>query len=206
MLVFEPLRAEHLPALAEVLRHEEVYRYIEPAVPPYEEFVESLTRGLRGPPPGASRQYWLHYLVSDSISGERVGRLEANITLGRREKGERRRKGGGAALGWGSISTAATDDFCEIAVVLSPRWWGQGMGSAALAWLHSTVHADHGINLFYATTHPQNARCQRLLIRNGYSEIHSTERRLLSYEAGDLIFRYSMEENNEPDKTMARSV
>jgi hypothetical protein len=107
---------------------------------------------------------------------------------------------------WGSISTAATDDFCEIAVVLCPRWWGQGTGSAALAWLHSTVQADHGINLFYATTHPQNARCQRLLIRNGYSEIHSVERRLLSYEAGDLIFRYSMEENNEPDKTMARSV
>lgn len=157
----EPLRIEHLPALAAVLRHEAVYEHIGGEVPSLDDFVRGLARALAGPPPERPDERWLNYLLCDAHSGRMIGRLEATVVPGR----------------------------AEVAFLVDPGLWGRGYASAGLAWLHDEVTRLAAAVDFWATTVPANIRCQALLRRAGYAEVATASAPVLaSYEPGDLVF------------------
>jgi len=159
ILLIEPLRAEHLRELATHLRHPEVYEHIG-GLPSFEDFVLDREIALRGPSTEAGHEYWLNFLVRDGSSGQMLGRLEATLH----------------------------DSIAEVAFLFSPKHWGKGMASEALAWLHREVQDAYGITSFWATTIPANTRCQSLLLRAGYRQVHTGAPVLYSFDDGDLVF------------------
>ena len=159
ILLIEPLRAEHLCELAAHLRHPEVYEHIG-GLPSFEDFVLDREIALRGPSTEASHERWLNFLVCDGSSGQMLGRLEATLH----------------------------DSIAEVAFLFSPKHWGKGMASEALAWLHREVQDAYGITSFWATTIPANTRCQSLLLRAGYRQVHTGAPVLYSFDDGDLVF------------------
>jgi RimJ/RimL family protein N-acetyltransferase len=161
-ITVEPLRVEHLPELASVLRHRAVYQHIGGEVPSLDEFVLGLTRALAGPPASRPDERWLNYLMREPARGRMIGRLESTVVPGR----------------------------AEVAFLLDPALWGLGYASTGLAWLHAEVERVAGPVEFWATTAPENTRCQALLARAGYVQVAETGwPRLASYEPGDVVFR-----------------
>lgn len=158
-LVIEQLRAEDLVELAARLRHPEVYRHIG-GTPSLEDFILDRERALRGPSQAASSERWLNFLVRERSSRQMLGRVEATLH----------------------------DAIAEVAFLFSPTHWGKGFAQEALAWLHREVDRAYGISDFWATTAPANARCQALLRRSGYAQVHAGAPVLYSFEAGDLVF------------------
>jgi len=157
----ERLCPEHLPALAIVLRVPEVYTYISGGLPSEQDFLLGLTRALAGPPPHRTEELWLNYLVRRAGSGEILGRLECTV-----------------------INRVA-----EVAFLFATAVWGQGYAREGLEWLHAEVERRAGRVGFWATTHPDNIRCQKLLARAGYREVCVAEApQLVTYEAGDRVF------------------
>ena len=158
-LFIEQLRAEHLAELAVHLRQPEVYEHIG-GLPSVEDFVLDRVNALRGPGPGASNERWLNFLVREASTNQMVGRLEATLH----------------------------DSIAEVAFIFSPKHWGKGLASKALSWLHAEVQDTYGITSFRATTVPANTRCQALLARAGYQQVHAGMPVLYSFEEGDLLF------------------
>jgi RimJ/RimL family protein N-acetyltransferase len=160
-LHIKPLREEHLVDLAQVLRHSAVYEHLGGRVPSEEEFVLGLRRALKGPPSTRPKEIWLNYLVTLVESGEVIGRLESTIN--------------------GSVA--------EVAFLFSPSTWGVGFAQEGLEWLHKEIHGVAGNIQFWATTVPENLRCQALLRSAGYVEIAGNSAPpLTSYDEGDLVF------------------
>ena len=120
-----------------------------------------LRRALEGPPSTRPNEIWLNYLVTLVESGEVIGRLESTIN--------------------GSVA--------EVAFLFSPSTWGVGFAQEGLEWLHGEIRRVAGNIQFWATTVPENQRCQALLRRAGYVEVpgHSAPP-LASYDEGDLVF------------------
>lgn len=162
-LHIEPLRAEHLTELATQLRLPEVYQHIG-ELPSLADFILDREIALQGPSTDASSERWLDYLVRDRKSNQMLGRLEATLH----------------------------DSLAEIAFMFSPRYWGKGYASEALAWLHVQLRETYGIRSVWATTVAQNTRCLHLLQRAGYQQVRSKFPVLYSYDEGDLVFRLSM--------------
>jgi RimJ/RimL family protein N-acetyltransferase len=158
-LQIEPLRAEHLPELAVQLRHPEVYKHIGGA-PSLDDFILDRERALRGPSEAARNEQWLNYLVRERASSQILGRLEATLH----------------------------DSIAEVAFLFSPFSWGKGFAHEALAWMHNEIQQSYGIACLWATTVPENTRCQALLVRSGYTQVQTGAPMLYSYEAGDLVF------------------
>ncbi|MFM8769005.1 MAG: GNAT family N-acetyltransferase [Rubrivivax sp.] len=158
-LLIEPLRAEHLRELATYLLHPEVYEHIG-GLPSFEDFVLDREIALRGPSMEAGHERWLNFLVRDESSRQMLGRLEATLH----------------------------DSIAEVAFLFSPKHWGKGIASEALAWLHREVQDAYGFTSFWATTIPANARCQSLLLRAGYQQVRAERPVLYSFEEGDLVF------------------
>jgi RimJ/RimL family protein N-acetyltransferase len=160
-LRIEVLQPQHIPALAAVLRDPAVYRFLGGPVPDDEQFRLGLSRALAGPPPDRPGERWLHYLVRHADSGDVLGRLECTVT--------------------GRVA--------EVAFLFAPAAWGRGHARAGLHWLHLEVGRLAGPVAFWATTHPDNVRCRRLLERAGYREVAVDEAPpLATYDAGDLVF------------------
>lgn len=88
----------------------------------------------------------------------------------------------------GRLEATLHDSIAEVAILFSPKHWGKGFAREALAWLHGEVQAKHEITSFWATTVPANTRCQALLLRTGYQQVHSGAPPLYSFETGDLVF------------------
>jgi hypothetical protein len=64
-----------------------------------------------------------------------------------------------------------------------------GYASYGLNWLHSEIVRHCGAVPFWATTVPENMRCQALLRRAGYAQVApAAAPRLLTYGDGDLVF------------------
>lgn len=162
-LHYEPLQSHHLKALAEVLMSPAVYQHIGGEVPPLHQFTLGLERAIAGPPAHCQDQRWLNYLVR-SESGAILGRLEATIH----------------------------HQIAEVAFLLSPDYWGRGIGTRALTWLHDEIYRVSGVREYWATTVHDNLRCQHLLTRCGYQGCAVPTHPLLSYDEGDLVFRYIM--------------
>jgi RimJ/RimL family protein N-acetyltransferase len=160
-LVFERLLPAHVDELAAVLRNDEVYRHIG-GTPSPELFRLRMQRALAGPPPGRGDQRWINYLARLEHTGAAIGRLEATV-----------------------IGTNA-----EVAFLFDPTHWGAGHARRGLAWLHGAVEGEVGAVQFWATTVPENKRCQRLLEACGYEPVApNAAPRLVSYDEGDLVYR-----------------
>jgi RimJ/RimL family protein N-acetyltransferase len=160
-LHIEALRIEHLPALEQALRHEAVYAHIGGRVPTLEQFTRGLTRALAGPPAERTGERWLNYLVREAGTGRVLGRLEATVHAG----------------------------HAEVAFLFDPSVWGRGYATEGLAWLHAELARVAGPVPCWATTVPDNRRCQALLQRAGYRAVPAAEApHLSSYDDGDLVF------------------
>lgn len=157
---YEPLQVHHLTALGEVLMSPDVYEHIGGHVPSLQEFRLSLERAIAGPPIERSDEHWLNYLIRTE-SGAMLGRLEATIHHG----------------------------IAEVAFLLSPNYWGKGIATEALTWLHNEIYRVSGVREIWATTVNENARSQQLLARCGYQKSETPIHPLFSYDEGDLVFR-----------------
>lgn len=158
-LHIEPLQVEHLPELAMQLRHPEVYAHIG-GVPSLEDFILDRVRSLEGPGPAAGDEQWLNFLARERTSGQMLRRLEATLH----------------------------DGIAEVAFLFGVSHWGRGFAYEGLAWMHDEIQQSCGITNFWATTVPENTRCQSLLLRSGYTQVHAAPPMLYSYEPGDLVF------------------
>lgn len=161
-LRIEPLCVEDLEELAIVLRHPAVYEHLG-AVPSLEDFLLDRQRALTGPGPGTREELWLNFLVREPIGNAMIGRLEATVHHG----------------------------IAEVAFLLGPNHWGRGYAREALLWLHSEIIRRADIHDFWATTTPENTRCQALLHRCGYKPVHNDPTCLRSFETGDLVYHWT---------------
>jgi RimJ/RimL family protein N-acetyltransferase len=90
----------------------------------------------------------------------------------------------------GRIQATCYGEWAEIAYVFGVEWWGRGYATEATRWLEGHVAATVGVNDFWATVGPANARSIALLERLDYEETSRLpERPLASYEPGDRCFR-----------------
>ena len=64
----------------------------------------------------------------------------------------------------------------------------KGIAHEALAWMHGEIQEPFGIVSFWATTVPENRRCQALLQRSNYTQVHAGVPLLYSFEKRDLVF------------------
>ncbi len=158
-LQIEQLRKEHLSELADHLRQSAVYEHIG-GTPSLEDFILDRERALQGPGQSAPSEHWLNFLVRERETNQMLGRLEATLH----------------------------HSIAEVAFLFSPTCWGRGFAHEALAWMHNHIQQLYGIASFWATTVPENTRCQSLLCRSGYTQVRAGVPVLYSYEAGDLVF------------------
>lgn len=162
-LLIEPLRTEHLEELATQLRLPEVYQHIG-ELPSIKDFILDREIALRGPDSSyaAHGERWLDFLVRDRKTLHMLGRLEASLH----------------------------DSLAEVAFLFNPTHWGKGYASEALSWLHFHIEESYGVSSFWATTVPANVRCQSLLRRAGYQQVHSDLPNLYSFDEGDIVFHF----------------
>jgi RimJ/RimL family protein N-acetyltransferase len=171
-LFFEPLREAHLDSLAVVLRQPAVYAHIDADVPSPAAFREALTIALAGPPPHVRDETWLNVLVRAHADGPMLGRLEATVH----------------------------DGLAEVAFLFDPAHWGRGIASRSLAWLHGELARRVALpGGFWATTVPANHRCQALLQRLGYRQVHGPLPPLRSFDPGDQVHHRDVEASTAPD-------
>lgn len=155
-----PLQPEHLDALALAIRKPAVYEFIGGVVPSHERFCAGLARALQGSP--RAGETWLNYLVRVAASGRVIGRLEATLHRG----------------------------IAEVAFLFDPEVWGRGYAAEGLGWLHERLMQEEAApSGFWATTVPENRRCQALLERCGYRRVvQGWPQPLLSWDEGDLVY------------------
>lgn len=114
-------------------------------------------RMAEGPPEG-SGQAWVNFAVRRRADGRAIGRVEATVH----------------------------DGLAEVACVFDPATWGQGCASEAAAWLLDHCARVQGVERFFATAHPDNARSLALCQRLGFRPAE-TWPPLLSYDEGDVV-------------------
>lgn len=157
----EPLQVAHLDALATVLRHPAVYRHIGGEVPSLADFHLGLTRAMAGPTASQTGQVWLNFLVREQPEGALLGRLEATVH----------------------------DGLAEVAFLFGPQYWGHGYATRGLDWLCQSLLERPDCNQLWATTLPENTRCQALLSRCGFEDGYARRPPVLfTYDEGDRVY------------------
>lgn len=157
-----PLDEADIEPLAQGLWHESVYRHIGGLPAAQAEVSDWLRRTLAGPSPQQPPQRWLNYVMRRSPGGAPLGLLQATLH----------------------------QDIAEVAYLLVPSAWGQGLAGEGLCWLHETLDRRVPGCTCWATTLPANERSWRLLARCGYGRVApSAAPVLMSYDEGDWVFR-----------------
>ena len=162
-LAIEPLAPAHADGLFAALDHPEIARRIGwPDVTTLPDLRAKIDRVLAGPPAGdphiSPDERWWNFAIRLRPTGTLIGRLEATTYRG-----------------WG-----------EIAYVLGPPWWRQGLGAEATRWLIDHL-TDHGFAELWAAVRPGNLASQRLLGRLGFTRSQPL-RSLASYDGGDYTY------------------
>ncbi len=165
-LSIEPLAAEHIAKLIDPLLDPKVYQWIEPHRDEA-SFWAFCEAIIAGPGDRFPDQTWWNHALFDRVSGAGVGRLEATFI----------------------------GDQVEVAYLLGSRWWHRGMGSEALNWLVDEIRQAAPEITIWATVHPENEPSQRVLLRNGFSEVHDFPDTLRSYDPGDLVYLFDAKQD-----------
>ena len=153
---------EDIMALARQLWHEAVYRHIGGLPQAPADVEDWLRRTLAGPPADEPPQRWLNYTLRRQDSGAYAGLLQATLHEG----------------------------IAEVAYLLAPAQWGQGLAGEALRWLHGELARVSPGTPCWATTLPANERSWRLLERCGYARVApALAPVLMTFEPGDWVFR-----------------
>ncbi|MBB2486140.1 GNAT family N-acetyltransferase [Mitsuaria sp. WAJ17] len=164
-LHISPLGESDIEPLAQGLWHEEVYHHIGGLPEARSEVSDWLRHTLAGPPSQEPPQRWLNYVMRRAPGEAPVGLLQATLH-------------GGVA---------------EVAYLLLPSEWGQGLAGEGLRWLHEVLARVAPEAHCWATTVPANERSWRLLERCGYVRAAPPEApALMSYEEGDWVFRRAL--------------
>ena len=88
----------------------------------------------------------------------------------------------------GRVEATAHTGIVEIAYLINPSLWGQGLGTAATGLLLSELRRE-GEHNFWATTVPENLGSAKVLEHLGFTEIDPTlAPDLLSFDEGDRVF------------------
>lgn len=162
-----PVTVDDASVLFDALDRPEVGIYIGgPYADSCEGMAEVIARWLSGPPGDRTDETWLNYVVR-LADGTVMGHAQATVH----------------------------DDWAEVAWVLGSAWWGQGYGSEAAEVLLNHIAALDGIQLVWATVHPDNVRCKRLLARIGFTmaDIDAAPD-LGSWDPGDDVYVRSVGE------------
>ena len=149
----------HAAGLHAALDHPDVHRFLPaPDVTTVDALRARIERLTADPSPAPAGERWWNFAVRLRADRTVIGRLEAT-TYG---------------------------DWGEIAYVLGPTWWRQGLASEATMWLVRHL-ADHGVVELWAAVHPANTASQRLLARLGFHRVPAA-RPLASFDPGDDTF------------------
>jgi len=89
----------------------------------------------------------------------------------------------------GLVQATSHGDWAEIAYLFDPTFQGKGYATEAVTWLIDHLHETRNIREFWATTVPENKRSIALLMRTGFLESDVSEREILSYDPGDIVFK-----------------
>ena len=88
----------------------------------------------------------------------------------------------------GRVEATAHDGIVEIAYLLNPSLWGQGLGTAATELLLNELRSE-GEHDFWATLVPENVASARVVEHLGFAEIDAKlAPKLLSFDEGDRVF------------------
>ena len=140
-VVLEALRVSHAASLLGPLRHRDIYRYIDERRPKSLRTLRSRYRLLvRGHSPRNRAERWLNWVIRLRHPSRHVGYVQATVL----PKGD-------AYIGY----------------VVSPRWWGRGIGREAVAAVIARLRS-RGVRTFIATVDPRNRRSIGLLERLGF--------------------------------------
>ncbi len=90
----------------------------------------------------------------------------------------------------GLLQATLHEGIAEVAYLLAPAQWGQGLAGEALRWLHGELARVSPGTPCWATTLPANERSWRLLERCGYARVApALAPVLMTFEPGDWVFR-----------------
>ena len=157
-----PLTEADIDPLSSLLWHEDVYRHIGGLPDAPTQVAQWLRGALAGAPPGPTAERWLNYALRLPGSGAHAGLLQATLH----------------------------DGLAEVAFLLAPSHWGQGLAAEALQWLHGELARVSPGTPCWATTLPANERSRRLLERCGYVRVDPPASPVLvTYDEGDWVFR-----------------
>ena len=158
-LRLEPLDVRHAAELFHALNHPKIGDYI--GGPDVTTLSELADRihHLQRGPTVESGQRWFNFAVL--LNSQIVGRVEAT----------------------------SHDDIAEIAYLINPLLWGQGLGTEAARLLLSELR-NVGEKEFWGTCVPENFASARVMERLGFVEIPVNDAPpLLSYDPGDRVFQ-----------------
>lgn len=167
-LKLEPLDLCHASQLFEALDDEQVGKFIGGPDVATLAELEDRIQHLKTGPAADSGQRWFNYAV-----------LLDSVVIGR-------------------VEATAHDGIVEIAYLLNPSLWGQGLGTAATELLLNELRSE-GEHDFWATLVPENVASARVVEHLGFAEIDAKlAPKLLSFDEGDRVF-------NLRDKTIDRN-
>ena len=157
-LKLEPLDLCHASQLFEALDDEQVGKFIGGPDVATLAELEDRIQHLKTVPAADSGQRWFNYAV-----------LLDSVVIGR-------------------VEATAHDGIVEIAYLLNPSLWGQGLGTAATELLLNELRSE-GEHDFWATLVPENVASARVVEHLGFAEIDAKlAPKLLSFDEGDRVF------------------
>ena len=140
-LTLEPLRVVHAASMYRRLQRDAIYRFIEERAPRSRASLEARYRFLgRGRSPRNRAERWLNWIIRLRMPSTYVGYVQATVL----PKGD-------AYVGY----------------VVSPPWWGRGIGREAVAAMIRRLRS-RGVRTFIATVDERNRRSIGLLERLGF--------------------------------------
>jgi RimJ/RimL family protein N-acetyltransferase len=158
-LELQNLDLHHASQLFEALNHEKIGAFIGGPDVTTLSELEDRIKHLQVGPKAETGQRWFNFAVL--LSSEVIGRVEAT----------------------------SHDGIVEIAYLITPSLWGQGLGTAATELLLNELH-NEGEDNFWGTTVPENIASARVLESLGFTEIDPRQAPLLlSYDEGDRVFQ-----------------
>ena len=156
-LTLEPIEARHAAPLFAVLSAPEIYEHLDEEAPVDVSALETRYRLLeaRRSPDGA--QEWLNWALHLDATRTYVGYVQATVE----------------------------GNDAEVAYVLGPAAWGQGLATEAVTVMCAQLAVDHGVTRLTAHVEPGNRASRSLLERLGFSFVRRTS-------DGDLFFARSL--------------